>query len=204
MTGRTSGSSSGTSSMHAVTSASAWGESTSRAKHAATSVGTAESRGQARTQGTSEAFEPIYMLLPSSFHSKENALYMAAQMLRCLNTGAAYVRYFDRLGAKETFLSVPRITESVVSDDAFNALRDQALSQSPSASPSDEARERVAARERAVINAAREACAPAEPPSPAEYRVKKSRPAPEPKSPAGYRTKKERAPKAEKDEKGKE
>jgi hypothetical protein len=197
-TGRTSGSSVGKSSMHAVTSAAAWGESTSRAKHAATSTGQAASRGQARTQGTSEAFEPIYALLPSSFHSKENALYMAAQMLRCLNTGLAYVRYFDRGGARETFLAVPHVTECVIADDAFGVLRDQVLAQSPSASPADDARERVAARERALINAALDACAPPEPPTPAEYRVKKNRPTPDPKSPAEYRVKKERPSKQEK------
>jgi hypothetical protein len=200
-TGHTSGRSSGTSSMHAVTSASAWGESISRAKQSATSIGQAASRGQARTQGTSEAFESIYMLLPSSFHSKENALYMAAQMLRCLNTGLAYVRYFDRMGARETFLAVPRVTECVIADDEFGALRDRVLAESPSASPTDQARERVAAREQAVINAAREASVPPEPSAPADFRVKKSRPAPEPKSPAEFRTKKTRPAK---EEKGKE
>jgi len=201
--GSMSGTSRGTSSMHAVTSASAWGKSVSRAKHSAMSIGQAASRGQARTHGTHEAIEPIYALLPSTFHSKDNALYMAAQMLRCLNTGSAYVRYFDRMGAKETFLAVPRVTESVLSDDAFAALRDRVLSQSPSASPTDQAREHVAARERAIINAAREASAPPEPTPPAEYRVQKSRPPVEPKSPTEYRTKKERAPKAKKDEREK-
>jgi hypothetical protein len=77
----------------------------------------------------------------------------------------------------------------VLSDDAFAAVRDRVLSQSPSASPTDQAREHVEARERAIINAAQKASEPPEPATPAEFRVKKTRPAPEPKTSAGYRTK---------------
>jgi hypothetical protein len=145
----------------------------------------------------------VYALLPSGFHSKENALYIAARLLRCLKTGSAYIRYFDRGGARETFLSVPAVVEHSIADDTFEVLRDRVLSASPAASAAEAARENVAARERAIISAARKASAPPEPETPSEFRVKKTRPAPEPKTPDGYRTKKERAPKAELDEKGK-
>src|SRR5207253_912678 len=103
------------------------------------------------TRGASEAFEAVYALLPTSFHSKENALYMAAQLLRSLKTGTAYIRYFDAAGARESFLAVPRVTEYALPDAGFAALRDRVLSESPSASPTDAALEHVAARERALI-----------------------------------------------------
>jgi hypothetical protein len=175
----------------------------SRGRSAAETAGQATTYGTSTTRGTSEAFEPVYALLPTSFHSKENALYMAAQMLRCLKTGSAYIRYFDHTGARETFLAVPAVVEHTIADAAFEALRDRVLSASPAASTAEAAREHLAARERAIINAAQVARTPPEPETPAEYRVKKSRPAPEPKSPTEYRTKKTRAPQKGKEEKGK-
>jgi hypothetical protein len=192
----------GESSMHAVSTVESWMEAVSRGRSAAETSGQANSYGTSTTRGTSEAFESVYALLPTSFHSKENALYMAAQMLRCLKTGLAYLRYFDHTGARETFLAVPKVVEHTVADAAFEALRDRVLSASPAASPAEAARERVAARERAIINAATLARTPPEPATPTEYRVKKSRPAPEPNSPGEYRTKKAR-PAKQKEEKGK-
>jgi hypothetical protein len=131
MTGRARGTMSGKSSMHAVSTAESFMEAVSRGRSAAETAGQANTYGTSTTRGTSEAFEPVYALLPTSFHSKENALYMAAQMLRCLKTGSAYIRYFDHTGARETFLAVPKVVEHTIADGAFEALRDRVLSASP-------------------------------------------------------------------------
>jgi hypothetical protein len=198
ISGRARGTISGNSSMHAVSTAESFMEAVSRGRSAAETAGQANTYGTSTTRGTSEAFEPVYALLPTSFHSKENALYMAAQMLRCLKTGSAYIRYFDRTGARETFLAVPAVVEHTIAETAFEELRDRVLAASPAASTAEAAREHVAARERAIINAATLARTPPEPTTPAEYRIKRNRPAPEPKSPADYRTKKTRPAKEEK------
>lgn len=177
MSARTSGAVRGKSTMHAVSVAEAVGEAISRGVHTATSVGRADTVGSSRTRGSSEAFEPVYALLPSSFHSRENALYMAAQMLRCLKTGTAYIRYFDADGPKETFLAVPRVNECTISDAAFATVQERALSAAPSASPIDAARAQVDARERALMAEAQRARTPPEPETAAGYRVKRKRPA---------------------------
>ena len=142
----------------------------------AETIGRADTRGTAITRGTSEAFEPLYALLPTSFHSKDNALYMAAQLLRCLKTGSAYVRYFDRSSARETFLAVPRVVEYSISDEVFEALRERVLSASPAAVATESAREHVDERERELIGEAIAANTPGEPITPAGYRIKKKRP----------------------------
>src|ERR1051325_9996915 len=151
MTGRAHGTMRGKSSVHAVTMAESWMQALSRGASVADTAGRADTHGTSATHGTSEAFEAMYALLPTSFHSRENALYMASQMLRCLRTGSAYVRYFDRAGARETFLAVPAVVEYSISDDAFEAMRDQVLAGSPAASDREAARAHVDARERALI-----------------------------------------------------
>jgi len=175
MRGRTSGKMRGRSLLHARTTGEALGEAVSRTLSNAQSDGRADTFGTSSARGTSEAFESVYALLPTSFHSKENALYMGAQLLRSLKTGTAYVRYFDEGGARETFLAVPRVVEYFLTDDCFAALRDRVFAQSPSASSIETAREAVAARERALITKARGASTPAEPETPAGYRTKRKR-----------------------------
>jgi PAS domain-containing protein len=225
MFGETTSRMRGKSVMYAVSSGEGIGDGVSYGVQRATSSGSAESSGTSLTRGEAETFEPIYELLPSSFHGKEHALYTAAQMLRCLKTGQAFVRYFDAGGARETFLSVPRVTECAISDPEFAALHDRVLLASPSASRAQTARGKVAERERVLIAEGRAACIPPEPKSPAGYRVKKPRAAKatpetdvqslenpalqksarartpvEPDTAAGYRVKKRRhTPKSETD-----
>jgi DNA-binding Lrp family transcriptional regulator len=176
----------GTSVMHAVSKGEGVGDGVSYGIQRGKSSGSAQSSGTSLTRGESETFEPIYELLPSSFHSKEHALYTAAQLLRCLKAGQAYVRYFDADGARETFLTVPRVTECAISDAEFATIHSSVFAASPSASQAAVAREKVAERERTLIAEARAALVPPEPESAAGYRVKRSRPTPceEPASPS--------------------
>jgi hypothetical protein len=80
--------------------ASTWGESVSRGTHRALSSGLAETHAASKTRGTAEALEPILEDRPSSVHSKDNILYMAAQTLRNLPTGSAFLNYVYPRGEK--------------------------------------------------------------------------------------------------------
>ena len=73
----------------------------------ATSQGTSSARNKTRGEtqglGSSQALFPIYANLPSSFHSKDNALYMAGETIRNLPVGRAILRFRDKV----TTLTVP-------------------------------------------------------------------------------------------------
>ncbi len=60
-------------------------------------------RGTTTGSGSSEALIPRYENLPTSFHSKDNALYMAGETIRVLPVGRAIVRFRGTL----SFLNVP-------------------------------------------------------------------------------------------------
>ena len=60
-------------------------------------MGTSEQRGE------SDAFENVYADHPASFHSKENELYFAGEMIRQLPTGQCFVAY----RGKTTRITVP-------------------------------------------------------------------------------------------------
>jgi hypothetical protein len=196
---RTTGVSHGTSESHATTVGFSEGVAFSRGRSRANTTGVAESRGTTLTEGTQEAFEPLYEELPSAVHSKENMLYMAAQTLRNLTTGMAFINFVDATGMHPGLLRVPDVHSFAPEPAVFDELRRHVLSHSVAATPEARAAERIRDREQRLLAAAKRALEPPEPQRPAEYRVQKSRPAPEPKSPAGYRTKKER-PAKEKDE----
>ena len=151
--GRTAGSARATGSTHAVTHSSAWGESIARGSSRATSIGRAETRGTGRTQGTSEGLEPILAELPSAVHGKENVLYMAAQTLRTLATGRAFINYVGKAGMVPVLLTVPRISEHPLSAEAFAALRERILAKSAAATPVAHAVALVSAREQKLLDA---------------------------------------------------
>lgn len=137
--------------------------------------------------------------LPSAVHGKENVLYMAAQTLRNLTTGTAFINFVDATGMKAALLQVPDVKSYAPAPDEFERLRIRVLEASPSASRTEDAHHIIAKRKQRLIEVGERALRTPEPETPAEYRVKKSRPAPEPKSPTEYRTKK---PRPAKDEKG--
>ena len=198
MRGRTTATVTGKNTMHAVSVGSARGEAIARTNSRGISKGQGITRGTATTRGTQEGLEPIMEDRPSAVHSKENVLYMAAQTLRNLTTGTAFINFVDATGMKAALLQVPDVKSYAPTATELERIRTRILEASPSASRTEDARQIVARRKHALIELAQRATTPPEPATPAEFRVKKSRPAPEPKSPTGYRTKKERSPKQEK------
>jgi hypothetical protein len=155
--GRTAGSARATGSTHATSHASAWGESTSHGTSRATSVGRAATRGIGRTLGTSEALEPILADLALAVHGKDNVLYVAAQTLRNLPTGKAFINYVGQSGMVPLLLTVPRISEHPLSAEAFASLRERVLSRSSAATPIEEAILLVSNREQKLLDARRKA-----------------------------------------------
>ena len=156
----------------------------SRSKsHAVTrgaSVGAAQTTGTNQalslSRGYSEALLPILEMRASSVHSKENVLYMAAQRLRALKTGMAFINYVDHTGANSALLQVPLRKTRPLSAERFAAVRDSIFAKSPSALPVEQARACLGDRRAALIAAARiRRLPPPEPLEAREFRV----PAPE-------------------------
>src|ERR1700676_3592471 len=83
----------------------------------------------------------------------QNVLYMAAQTLRNLATGQAFINYVGRSGMVPVLLTVPRISEHPLSAEAFAALRERMLSQSSAAMPIAEAARLFAVREQRLLTA---------------------------------------------------
>jgi len=67
------------------------------------SLAKSKTRGNTKGKGTSEALMPIYSDLPTSFHSKDNELYMKGEMIRNLPVGRAVIKY----RAANTCITVP-------------------------------------------------------------------------------------------------
>ncbi len=61
------------------------------------------SRGRTQGTGSSEALFPTYENLPTAFHPKDKVLYMAAEVIRDLPVGRAFVRFRDL----KTVLTIP-------------------------------------------------------------------------------------------------
>ena len=57
------------------------------------SLAKSKTRGTTKGQGASEALMPVYHDLPTSFHSKDNELYMKGEIIRNLPVGRAVIKY---------------------------------------------------------------------------------------------------------------
>jgi len=125
-------------------------------------------QGVSTTTGKSEAFEPVYADLPSSFHSKENVLSMAADALRGLPAGRAFVGFVDQAGRKSGYLVVPLVQSPDLPETAFEELRARMLEASPSAESAEKAAALTLERERMLLSAARTVEVP--PPDPTSFR----------------------------------
>jgi len=79
------------------------GEAETHARSRATTQSRARTRGHGTTAGLHEAFEPVYADLPTSFHSKDNELYRAGELLLNLPVGRAFVSF----RGKRFCISVP-------------------------------------------------------------------------------------------------
>ena len=107
------------------------------------------------SHGESEGLEPIYQNLPSAVHSYENALYLAAQQLRGLAAGEAYVSYTDDRGMQSGRVLVPLVRQVAVSDRTFNSIRTLLLTRSPSALETAAAATQLEQREEKLMGEAK-------------------------------------------------
>jgi hypothetical protein len=151
-TARSDGVNSSHGSSDAATVAITRGESISYGTNRSRSVGAAQTHAAGKTRGTAESLEPILEDRPSSVHSKESVLYFAAQTLRNLPTGTAFINYVGAHGMVATTLVVPPVRAYPLSNDAFVALRERFLSQSAAAMPAAVAAAEVDARERTFLS----------------------------------------------------
>jgi hypothetical protein len=175
MTSRNSAWGRARSSMRGVARGEAWGEAVSRGVSHARSAGTAQTRGTTTTHGSQESFEAVYENLPSAVHSKEAMLYFAAQTLRGLKTGTAFINFVDAGGMRAALLTVPNVEGYAPSPEAFEVLRANVLAASPSATSIEVARQQIEDRERNLLARSR-LVRPSEPETPAGYRTKRKRP----------------------------
>lgn len=107
-----------------------------------------------RAEGVSEGLEPIFVELPSAVHSFENTLYFAAQALRSLPAGVAYLNFVDAEGMKSARVQVPRVAQIAVSAARFAQLRDGILERSAFATRTAEAEHMLVGREEALLKEA--------------------------------------------------
>ncbi|MBM3655223.1 MAG: hypothetical protein FJX06_20950, partial [Alphaproteobacteria bacterium] len=148
MNGRSSAASATQSRSVSQSSSFSHAHSVAQARSRARSTSESESQGESETKGLSEALEPILENRPSSVHSRDNVLYMAAQTLRNLPTGHAFLNYVGANGMVATRLVVPPIKDCAMTNAAFVALRERLLAESAAAIPAALARALVDERER--------------------------------------------------------
>jgi hypothetical protein len=130
------------------------------------------SYGHSETRGASEGLEPIYQDLPSAVHSYDNVLYLAAQMLRSLAAGEAYLSFVDESGMHSARVQVPLVKQLSVANDTFARIRTLVFCKSPSAIETAKATAHLHwEEERLLAQAAALALPPAEPDMPKDFRV---------------------------------
>jgi hypothetical protein len=173
--GRAAGVTRGATSMHGTTVGQAHGYAVSRGNSSSTETGIGQTRGTSETEGKQEAFKPIYQNLATSYHSKDHALYFAAQTLRGLTAGHAFINFVDADGMHAALIKVAPVQSCAPSHEEFEPLRERILNASPSASPISEAIEHIESRQRELLAAAERTRAPAEPDTLAGFRIKKKR-----------------------------
>ena len=160
---RSNGNSEAKSTMQSQTRARSMARSSIEARSVSSSCAKGTASGSSETQGTSEAFEPVYADLPSQFHSKENVLSMAGDILRSLAAGRGFVGYVDQSGRHGSFLSVPFVQALELSQGEFETLRKELLGRSPSARPAKAALFAIEERERLLSALAAKHRTPEEP-----------------------------------------
>jgi hypothetical protein len=107
-----------------------------------------------RAEGVSEGLEPVFADLPSAVHSFENVLYIAAQTLRSLPAGHAFMHFVDAEGMKSARVQVPLVAQIAVSADRFARLRERIFEKSAFAVRTPEAVRVIAEREEVLFREA--------------------------------------------------
>jgi len=141
-------------------------QSSSRGRSSSKTAGRTHSRGSSssategysytssRAEGVSEGLEPIFSDLPSAVHSFENVLYFAAQALRSLPAGQAFMHFVDAEGMKSARVQVPLVQQIVASAEEFARLRERILEGSAFATRTADAERALGEREEALLREA--------------------------------------------------
>jgi len=144
----------------ATSQSSSCGRNTSKTAARSHSTGSSRSTTEgysytaSRAEGVSEGLEPIFADLPSAVHSFENALYFAAQALRSLPAGQAFMHFVDAEGMKSARVQVPLVQQVTVSAERFTELRKRILERSAFATRTAEAERALGEREEALLREA--------------------------------------------------
>lgn len=182
-----------TSSMHSASSSqnSSRGRSRSDTSTRTHSAGTSTSHSEgysyttSRAEGVSEGLEPVFAELPSAVHSFDNTLYFAAQMLRSLPAGQAFMHFVDAEGMKSARVQVPLVRQVTVTNERFAQLRADILERSGFAKRTEDATHAIGEREWVLFKEAQQLRDRAsEPAEPRNFRV----PAPKPNADAAIRS----------------
>jgi hypothetical protein len=133
-------------------------DSTARSHSAGMSTSTTEgyTHSTSRAEGVSEGLEPIFAELPSAVHSFENTLYFAAQMLRSLPAGQAYMHFVDAEGMKSARVQVPLVRQIAVTNEQFARIRAHILNASAYTVRTEEAVRAISEREWALFKEAQQ------------------------------------------------
>jgi hypothetical protein len=108
-----------------------------------------------RAEGVSEGLEPVFAELPSAVHSFENTLYYAAQMLRSLPAGQAFMHFVDAEGMKSARVQVPLVRQITVTNERFAQLRAHILERSVFTLRTENATRAIGEREWVLFKEAR-------------------------------------------------
>ena len=108
-------------------------------------------RGHSHMTGHHEALAPRYETLPTSVYSRDAMAYKAAQTLKELRTGEAFIA--SRRTA--TIVRVPLVATHDLTEHELFDLKTRVLARSPSARPTEEVLITLAERQARLIEAAR-------------------------------------------------
>jgi hypothetical protein len=111
--------------------------STTTASSVSTTIGRTETEGSSTSEGEQEALEPIYETLPTTLYSKEEELYLAAQMLLGLPDRHFVAAAMGDGGRLTRFLQVPEVRVNILPEGQFERLRDRVCENSPSCLPTE-------------------------------------------------------------------
>ena len=117
----------------------------------ADTTSSAAMRGRSHMMGQHEALAPRYETLPTSVFSRDAMTYKAAQTLKELRTGEAFIAW----RRTATIVRVPLVATHDLTEQQLFDLKTRVLARSPSARPTDEVLTTIAERQARLIEVAR-------------------------------------------------
>jgi hypothetical protein len=96
-------------------------------------------RRAAVSSSQGEAYRSVYADLPAAVHSKQNVIYMAAELINNLPTGTAIVKALVGNRIESAVVRLPRIDDPSGTPEDHRSVRAQLLAKTPTALPAGEA-----------------------------------------------------------------